>query len=69
MKKLIGAVAVAMLGVAVQAATVNWSVNAIQSSPANTVGAGWIVQIFDSSVTYDYAKAIAGDLTTWADGK
>lgn len=69
MKKLIGAVAVAMLGVAVQAATVNWSVNAIQSSPANTVGAGWIVQIFDSSVTYDYAKAIAGDLTTWTDGK
>lgn len=69
MKKLIVAVAVAMLGIAVQAATVNWSINAIQSSPDNTVGAGWIVQVFDSSVTYDYAKALAGELTTWVDGK
>ena len=58
-----------MLGIAVQAATVNWSINAIQSSPDSAVGAGWIVQVFDSSVTYDYAKALAGDLTTWVDGK
>ena len=68
MKKLIIAVAIATLGVAVQAATVNWSINAIQNSPDNNVGAGWVVQIFDSSVTFDYAKAAAGDLTPWVDG-
>ena len=45
MKKLIVAVAAAVIGVAVQAATVNWSVNAIQSSPDTAIGAGWIVQV------------------------
>jgi hypothetical protein len=52
----------------VQAATVNWGVNAIQNSPDNTVGAGWIVQVFDSSVAYDYAKAVAGEITPWVSG-
>lgn len=68
MKKMIIAAAVALVGVALNAATVNWSVNAVQSSPDNTVGAGWIVQIFDSSVTYDYAKAASGDITAWVSG-
>ena len=68
MKKMIIAAAVALMGVAINAATVNWSVNAVQSSPDHTVGAGWIVQIFDSSVTYDYAKAVSGDITALVSG-
>jgi len=68
MKKLIVAVAVALIGVAVQAATVNWSMNAIQSSPDTAVGAGWVVQVFDSSVTYDYDKAAAGTIAPWVSG-
>ena len=66
MKKLIVAAAVAMLGVAVQAATVNWSVNAIQSSPDTAVAAGWLVQVYSSAVTYDYDSAKADSLTTFA---
>ena len=68
MKKMMVAAAIAMLGIAVQAATVNWSINAIQSSPDNAVGAGWIVQVFDSSVTFDYAKVASGDITAWING-
>ena len=68
MKKIIIAAAVALMGIAVNAATVNWSVNAVQNSPDNTVGAGWIVQIFDSSVTYDYTKAVSGDISAWVSG-
>ena len=68
MKKIIIAAAVALMGIAVNAATVNWSVNAVQNSPDNTVGAGWIVQIFDSSVTYDYIKAVSGDISAWVSG-
>lgn len=68
MKKMMVAAAIAMLGIAVQAASVNWSINAIQSSPDNAVGAGWIVQVFDSSVTFDYAKAASGDITAWING-
>ena len=66
MKKIIMKVAIAAMGVAVNAATVNWNVNAIQSSPDNSVGAGWIVQVYSSSVAYDYASAKAGTLTTYA---
>ena len=68
MKKMMVAAAIAMLGIAVHAASVNWSINAIQSSPDNAVGAGWIVQVFDSSVTFDYAKAASGDITAWING-
>ena len=68
MKKLIVAVAIAMLGIAVQTATVNWSVVNVQSSPDNAVAAGWIVQVFDSATTFDYAKAASGDITAWVQG-
>ena len=68
MKKISIALVAAMFGIAVNAASVNWSVNAVQSSPANTVGAGWIVQIYESSVAFDYAKAKAGDITAWING-
>lgn len=65
MKKILVAGAAVMLGIALQAATVNWSVNAIQSSPDTAVAAGWLVQVYSSAVTYDYALAKAGSLTTF----
>ena len=68
MKKLIIAAVAAMFGIAVQAAQVNWSVNAIQPPTGETVTAGWIVQIYDSSVAFDYAKAAAEEITPWASG-
>ncbi len=51
-----------MLGVAVHAAAVTWAVSNVQSSPDATVGAGWVVQLFDSSVEYDYTKALNGEI-------
>ena len=68
MKKLVIAATVALMGIVVHAAAVNWSVVNVQSSPANTVSAGWIVQLYDSSVTFDYAKAKAGEITAWVNG-
>ena len=68
MKKISIALVAVVLGIVANAATVNWSVNAIQSSPVSTVGAGWIVQVYESSVAFDYAKAKAGDITAWIEG-
>lgn len=68
MKKLmITMMAVALAAIA-NAATVKWSVTNVQSSPDNAVAAGWAVQIFGEGVTYDYAKAVAGELATWTTG-
>lgn len=64
MKKLIVACMTAMLGLAVNAAAVTWSISNIQSSPDVTVGAGWYVQIFDSSVSYSYESALDGSITS-----
>lgn len=66
MKKLMVAVAIAMLGVMANAATVKWMANAIQNSPDTSVGAGWLVQVYSSTVAYDYALAKAGTIETWA---
>ena len=66
MKKLMVAVAIAMLGVMANAATVKWMANAIQDAPDTSVGAGWLVQVYSSSVAYDYALAKAGTIETWA---
>ncbi len=68
MKKIIIGVCAVMLGIAAQAATVNWSANAIQSSPDNAVAAGWLVQIYSSDVVYSYDAANAGTIATWASG-
>ena len=54
------------IGIAANAAAVNWQANAIQSSPDVSVAAGWLVQIYTSSVTYDYAAAKEGTITTWS---
>ena len=63
MKKLLVVAAVALAAVASQAATVTWSVNNIQSSPDTAAAAGWLVQIYSASTTFDYAAAKAGSIT------
>lgn len=68
MRKLIIGICIAMLGIAAQAASVNWSANAIQNSPDTTVGAGWLVQIYTSDVVFSYDAANAGTISTWASG-
>lgn len=68
MKKLIIAVAFAICGAIANAATVNWSANAIQSSPDTAIGAGWLVQIYASSVDFSYDAAKEGSIATWATG-
>ena len=68
MKKLIIIAAIALCGAFAQAASVNWSANVIQSSPDTAVGAGWFVQVFESTVSYNYEDAVAGSINAWADG-
>ena len=68
MKKLIVLATIAVCGMIGHAASVNWSANAIQSSPDVAVAAGWLVQIYSSSVDYAYDAAKEGSITTWATG-
>lgn len=68
MKKLIIAAIAVAFGVVANAATVKWQVTNVQSSPDVAVTAGWAVQIYASTVTFDIEKAVAGELTTWATG-
>lgn len=68
MKKLIVTMMIMAMSIIANAATVNWSVTNVQPSPDNAVAAGWAVQIFEASVAYDYAKAVAGDITAWTSG-
>ena len=57
-----------MLGIAANAAAVNWQSNAIQSSPDTAVAAGWLVQIYTSSVSFSYDAAKEGSIATWTTG-
>ena len=68
MKKLLITVALAICCAVANAATVNWSANAIQSSPDVSVAAGWLVQIYASTVEYSYDSAKAESISTWATG-
>lgn len=68
MKKLLIITVLAICGAVANAATVNWSANAIQSSPDVSVAAGWLVQIYASTVDYSYDSAKAGSISTWATG-
>lgn len=63
MKKVIMLFAVAFSAIVMHAATVNWSVNNVQAPGGGSATAGWLVQIFDSSVAYDYEAAKAGTIT------
>lgn len=62
MKKLVVAAIAVMLGIAANAAAVTWTISNIQSSPANEVAVGWLVQIFTTGTEYDFAKVKSGDL-------
>jgi hypothetical protein len=68
MKKLMVTMMAIALAAIANAATVKGSVTNVQVSPNTAVAAGWAVQIFDQSVAYDYAKAVAGDITAWTTG-
>ena len=64
MKRLMIFVAVAILGVVANAATVKWQVTNIQGSPDASVASGWVVEIYSATVAYDYAKAAAGEISS-----
>ena len=68
MKKLLTMLAAIVVATISQAATVNWLVLNVQSSSDTAVAAGWAIQVFSSTVTYDYAKAAAGEITPWETG-
>lgn len=68
MKKLMVAIVAVAIGFVAGAANVNWNVNAVQGSPDSPAAAGWLVEIYASSVGYDYAKAAAGEITAWGTG-
>ena len=59
MKKLMIVLAAVALAGATQAATMTWSIMQMQSQG---VEAGWLVALYDSSTTFDYAKAKDGTL-------
>ena len=66
MKKLIVMAVALALGVVANAATVNWMINAVQSSPDVAVGTGWLVQVYSANVAFDYDDAKAGDITAFS---
>ena len=65
MKKLMIVLAAVALAGATQAATMTWSALNMQ---AKDVEAGWLVALYDSSTTFDYAKAKSGKLAAWYTG-
>lgn len=60
MKKLMIVLAAVALAGATQAATMTWTALNMQ---AQNIEAGWLVALYDSSTTFDYAKAKDGTLT------
>ncbi len=68
MAKLFVGVCALMLGIVAQAAVVDWSVNAIQSSPDVAVGAGWLVEVYTADVDFSYDAAASGTIVAWETG-
>lgn len=68
MKKLLLLAITCVLGIMTNASTVKWQVTNIQSSPSTTVAANWVVQIYTSGVTFDYAKAVSGEISATFSG-
>ncbi len=62
MKKIIVAVAIVCVAAFVQAASVTWTTLNIQGKDVVTPAAGWYVELYDSSVTYDYVQAKSGQI-------
>ena len=60
MKKLIIAAFAAVLGIAANAAAVEWSVTTIEASPDAAAAAGWVAYVMDAS-TFDAFAALDGD--------
>ena len=65
MKKLMVILAAVALAGAAQAATMTWSALNMQ---AQGVEAGWMVALYDSSTSFDYAAAKNGTLASWYTG-
>ncbi len=63
MKKFMLVAAIVCVAAFVQAATVTWTTLNIQGKDVVTPAAGWYVELYDSSVTYDYASAKSGVIT------
>ena len=57
------AVAIGFAAAISNAAVVNWNVMNIQSSPANTAAAGWLVQVYSADTVFSYDAAKAGTIT------
>lgn len=60
MKKLLTMAAVAMSAVALNAASVSWTLSGITASPDNAASAGWVAYFMDGS-TYSAFSALAAD--------
>ncbi len=63
MKKLLIAVAIVCAAAFTQAASVKWTANNIQGQDVVTPAEGWYVELYASSVTYDFKAALAGVIT------
>ena len=59
MKKLIVAAFAAMLGIAANAAAVEWTMSGITDSPDTAKAAGWVVYVMDGS-TFDTFAGLSG---------
>ena len=68
MKKLMIIATVALCGAMAQAGAVNWSVNAIQGPSGTSAAAGWLVQVYTSTVDYSYDAALKGTIEAWDAG-
>ncbi|MBO5643347.1 MAG: PEP-CTERM sorting domain-containing protein [Kiritimatiellae bacterium] len=69
MKKLIVGIIAVGFSIVANAAAMNWSVLNVQSSPDNSVAAGWAVQLFYAADgAFDYDSMVGGTLNSFASG-
>lgn len=59
--------AIAVAAIYCEAATVTWSVNAIQGPNGTSATTGWLVALYAADTTYDYANAKSGSLVATYD--
>ena len=63
MKKLLFAAAIICVAGMANAATASWSLSNIQAPGGGNGSVGWLVEIYSSSVSYDYAAAKSGSIS------
>ena len=68
MKKILIVAAFALCSAIAQAGAVNWNVNAIQGPGGTSAAAGWLVQVYVSTVDYSYEAAKGGTIAAWDSG-